>query len=447
MWADENSPIFLIELKAVILLEEKNINSQNEVDKEVEDLEESTPVESSKEESENKSKIKKTGKRSKLIAVSFGVIAIILISSLLSISIYRWLAPSPFEKLTEIDSLVRKYYSGDIDDKILDDALATAYMRAINDKYGFYKNTEDSVAVENSFEGNTTGIGVTVFNDEKNNSLTVFRVDEGSPAHKAGIKPYDMITAIDGKTVKEVGFSESVNSIKREIGQKAKITLLRGGKDLQLEITYEEFTRQCVYYEVIENYGYVCITAFNEATAIQFDKAYKFLTEQKVKGFIFDVRDNGGGTVDSVCKILDTLVGECDLITIVYADGSKKVSAKSDANKCDLPMVVLTNEATASASELFAANLRDMAKATLIGNNTYGKGVVQRTYFLKDKSCIRFTVGEFFPAGGKGFNGKGLAPDFEVSFTEEELQNRYTLGGSEPYIKKALERLALFYYK
>ena len=82
-------------------------------------------------------------------------------------------------------------------------------------------------------------------------------------------------------------------------------------------------------------------------------------------------------------------------------------------------MVVLTNEVTASASELFAANLRDMAKATLIGNNTYGKGVVQRTYFLKDESCVRFTVGEFFPAGGKGFNGKGLAPDFEVSFTEE----------------------------
>ena len=124
MWADENSPIFLIELKAVILLEEKNINSQNEVDKEVEALEESTSVEPSKEEAENKSKIKKTGKRAKLIAVSFGVIAIILISSLLSISIYRWLAPSPFEKLTEIDSLVRKYYSGDIDDKILDDALA-----------------------------------------------------------------------------------------------------------------------------------------------------------------------------------------------------------------------------------------------------------------------------------------------------------------------------------
>ena len=360
---------------------------------------------------------------------------------ILSVEVYKRLFPSPSEKLAQINSLVREYYSGEIDDAALDDALATAYMKAINDKYGFYKNAEDSVLVENSLEGNSSGIGVTVFNDEENGSLTVFRVDSKSPADKVGIKAGDMITAIDGKKVSEIGFTESVNSIRREIGQKAKITVMRDAKSIDFNVVYEDFIRQSVYYEVINDFGFICITAFNEATVAQFEQAYKDLAAQKVKGLVFDLRDNGGGTVDSVCKILDTLVGECDLITIVYADGSKKVSAKSNANKCDLPMAVLTNENTASASELFTANLKDMSKALVVGNNTYGKGVVQRTYFLSDGSCVRFTVGEFLPAGGVGFNKKGIAPDFEVSFTEEQAKKRYTLGKDDPYLKKAIEQL------
>lgn len=392
---------------------------------------------------ENNNQAVKTKKGFPTNTVSMILIFIIafISGSVFSFRLYKSLFTSPSAKLDQIDSLVRSYYSGEIDDTALDDALATAYMRAINDKYGFYRNAEDSVQVENSLEGNASGIGVTVFNDQENKALSVFRVDNGSPAAKSGIKIGDKIIAIDGKTVAETGFSESVEAIKRDIGQTAEITLLRDGKSLDLKVKYEDFVRQSVYYEVIDNYAYVCITAFNEATVGQFKQTYNTLINDKVEGIIFDLRDNGGGTVDSVCEILDILVAECDLITIKYADGSKEISHKSDAKRCELPMVVLTNEATASASELFSANLRDMAKALLIGNNTYGKGVVQRTYFLNDGSCIRFTVGEFLPAGGKGFNLKGLAPDFEVNFTEEQAENRYALGANDPYIQKAVEQL------
>ena len=372
------------------------------------------------------------------------VVTAVLVSATIAIRIYSYFVPAQVsDKLMQIDSLVREYYSGEIDEDALDDALANAYMYAIDDKYGFYRNAEDTVQVENSLEGNASGIGVTVFNDEENKALAVFRVDSGSPADKAGIKNGDKITAIDGKTVAETGFSESVESIKREIGQTAKITLLRDGKSLDINVKYEDFVRQSVYYELIDDYAFVCITAFNEATVGQFKQTYDMLIKDNAKGIIFDLRDNGGGTVDSVCEILDILVGECDLITIKYADGSKEISHKSDAKKCELPMVVLTNEATASAAELFSANLRDMAKSLLIGNNTYGKGVVQRTYFLSDGSCVRFTVGEFLPAGGKGFNEKGLAPDFEVNFTKEQSENRYALGKDDPYLKKAIEQLNL----
>ena len=377
----------------------------------------------------------------KVVCLVLAFLITVSASGIVAILIYKSNNPSFSSKLSEIDNLVRKYYSGEIDNRVLEDYLAAAYIKALDDKYGFYRNTEDAVAVENSFEGNTSGIGVTVFNDTYNNSLTVFRVDEASPAYKAGIKKGDKIIAIDGKTVEETGFEESVKSITREIGKTAKITLIRDKKTVETEVTYEDFVRQTVYYEIIDNYGYVVITAFNKATVTQFKEAYNDLLGKNIKGFIFDVRDNGGGTVDSSCEILDMLVGECDLITIKYADGSKKVSNKSDSKKCDLPMVVLTNGDTASAAELFAATLRDMAKSPLIGNTTYGKGVVQRTYFLSDDSCIRFTVGEFFPAGGEGFNAKGLTPDYEVNYTKEQSESKYTLGAEDPYIQKSVEVL------
>lgn len=390
------------------------------------------------EENKTEELYKKPSKRYNYIMI---LISSILISAVLAIKIYTCFVPKQVsDKLAQIDALVKEYYSGEVDEKVLEDTLASAYMYAINDKYGFYRNSEDTVQVENSLEGSTSGIGVTIFNDEENKALAIFRVDSGSPADKVGIKTGDKIIAIDGKTVEEIGFSESVEAIKREIGQTAKITLLRDGKKVDFNVKYEDFIRQSVYYEIIQNYAYVCITAFNEATVEQFKQTYDMLIKDKVKGIIFDVRDNGGGTVDSVCEILDILVGECDLITIKYANGSTEVSHKSDSKKCDLPMVVLTNDSTASAAELFSANLRDMAKSQLIGTNTYGKGVVQRTYFLSDGSCVRFTVGEFLPAGGKSFNEEGLSPDFEVDFTEEEAEKRYALGENDPYIKKAVEQ-------
>ena len=128
-------------------------------------------------------------------------------------------------------------------------------------------------------------------------------------------------------------------------------------------------------------------------------------------------------------------------MTTVYADGSKEVNATSDAQKTELPITVLVDGDTASAAELFAGAVRDSEKAVLIGNTTFGKGVVQRTYFLSDDSCVRFTVGEFLPPSGNSFNGKGLTPDYEVSFTDEQAKNPYILGNNDPYIKKAVEHL------
>lgn len=385
--------------------------------------------------------IKKSNNKAKIISVILAFLLTVTVTANLSIYLYKSFYPAPSQKLSEIDALVKKYYSGEVDEQALDNALASAYIKALDDKYGFYKSAEDAVAVSDSFEGNMQGIGVTVYYDEEKAALAVFRVDEDSPASKVGIKIGDLITAIDGKTVKQLGYTAAVKSIKREIGKTADITLLRGNKTLKIKVEYKDFTRQTVYAKKVLSYGYFCFTAFNEATFEQFEKAYFEFLKQDVKGLIFDMRGNGGGTVDSVCKVLDTLVGKCNIMTTVYADGSKEVNATSDAQKTELPITVLVDGDTASAAELFAAAVRDSEKAVLIGNTTFGKGVVQRTYFLSDDSCVRFTVGEFLPPSGNSFNGKGLTPDYEVSFTDEQAKNPYILGNNDPYIKKAVEHL------
>lgn len=392
------------------------------------------------EEKEYNTQISKT-KITKVVSVILAFLLTVTVTANLSIYIYKSFYPAPSQKLQEIDGLIKKYYSGDVDETKLDDVLAAAYIKALDDKYGFYKSAEDAEVVSNSLEGNAEGIGVTVYYDDEKGALAVFRVDNDSPAHKAGIKAGDFITTIDGKTVKDLGYNGSLKAIKREVGTTAEITVLRGEKTIKTKVEYKEFTLQTVYARKILDYGYICFTSFNEATFDQFEKAYFDLLKQGVKGLVFDMRGNGGGTVDSVCKVLDVLVGKCDIMTTIYADGSKEVNATSDSQKTELPITVLVDEETASAAELFAATVRDAEKAVLIGTTTYGKGVVQRTYFLSDDSCVRFTVGEFFPPSGKGFNNKGLTPDYEVTFTDEQAKNPYILGDDDPYIKKAVEHL------
>ena len=367
------------------------------------------------------------------------VISIVFGGSFLIVSNSK--ATKTAKKIIEIDRLIQKNYIDEIDYNKLDTTVLSAYMAAIEDKYAFYKSSEDAEAVSDSFDGNNSGIGVTVFFSDNKDALVVFRVDKDSPADKAGIKVGDNIVAVDGTTVKKLGYEKSVTSIRRELGETVLLTLLRDGKEKKINVTFSEFVRQSVYTEKYGDLGYMCFTAFNSATVAQFKQAISDFKEENVKGLIFDLRDNGGGTVDSVCKILDVLVGECNLMTTEYSDGERKVNYKSDKKDIDLPMTVLVNGDTASASELFTANLRHQKNAKIIGDTTYGKGVVQRTYFLKDNSCIRFTVGKFYSSDNKCYDKIGIAPDYEVSFSNEELKNRYTLGKKDPYISKAIEVL------
>ena len=385
---------------------------------------------------------KNRGRKVPLWVLFVSVILTAIISGFVLISVFSFGPIGRISlKLSEIDNLAKKYFLGEIDYNELDETILSGYFDGLDDKYSFYENKQGAEEINNSFKGNAVGIGVSIVYEEEGN-FYVFRINSGSPAEAAGLKVGDRIISIDGEPIKKLGYEKALKALRKDVGKTSKCEVLRGGEALKVTFVHKEFVKQSVYYHIInEKYGYICFTEFNEATVKQFEDAVSYLTERKVKGFVFDLRDNGGGMVDSVCEILDKLVGKCDLITVEYKNGDKKVLHTSDSNEIKLPMTVLINNKTASAAELFSATIRDMKKGKLIGGTTFGKGVMQRTYTLRDGSLARLTVAQFLPAGGESFNKVGIKPDFEVEFSKEQAENKYKLGDSDPYIVKAVEVL------
>lgn len=380
-----------------------------------------------------------TRRKAVLCAVIAAVTAIIFTLAVLWFYLSNSAFGQTLTKLYALNRLVQQNYTGSVSTEKLDEALLNAYVDTMDDKYGFYEGAKSAEAVADSFKGESYGVGITVLYEKANHCLFVYRVYEGGPAEQAGLKVGDRITAVDGQTVKELGYKKAVAAIKKQKNTAVTLTVLRGSQTVELKPVCGEFTEQAVFYRLIGQKAYIQITGFNDATVTQFEKALAFANTQKATGLVFDVRDNGGGTVDSAAKMLDLLLGECNIISVEYKNQPKKVLYRSNKEKTNLPMVVIANGETASAAELFTAALRDAGNAKIVGNTTYGKGVMQRTYFFNDGSCVRMTVAKFYPPGGVCFDQKGIDPDVTVTYTAEQQNNYHLLGDADPYIQAALK--------
>ena len=203
------------------------------------------------------------------------------------------------------------------------------------------------------------------------------------------IRDRDLIVSVDGEDVKSIGYLKAMEKVKGEAGTTVKLVVRRGGQDSEMEVSRKQMEIPTVEYRMEGQNGYIKISSFKEATIDQFNKAIDELTAQGAQGLIFDLRENSGGTLDSVSKMLDKLLPEGVIATKVKADGTSEVLAESDAVEINLPMVTIGNKNTASAAELFICALRDYDKAKLVGTTTYGKGVMQELHTLKDGSAIR----------------------------------------------------------
>lgn len=346
------------------------------------------------------------------------------------------LSDSRYFKLKQMDLFIKAFY-GNTDEQSIEDGIIRGYVDGLNDKYAGYFTAKENEERSNRLDGQAMGIGIIVVKHPKNDTIYVKHVYDNGPAAKAGIREKDEIIAIDGVLVTEQGYSESVDSIIREVGNTVNLTLLREGEELSISVKYSAFAAQTVFSKMMGDYGYIEITSFNAETIAQFENAVNSLVSKGAKGLIFDLRGNGGGTVESVTEMLDFLMPKGTIMTVKYADGRTQIYAESDENQIELPMAVLVDENTASASELFSATVRDFNKGVLIGTTTYGKGVMQSTFGFTDGSAAVFTIAEFFPHSGVSFNEKGLVPDIEVKLNDEQKENFHLLSDNEDPVKQA----------
>ncbi len=350
-----------------------------------------------------------------------------------------------YQKMDEIDKYVRTNYlnQNEVDDQALQDSIATGYLAGLGDKYAAYYTADSLKQKELDSKGVMVGIGVTASEDESG-YIKIISTYPDSPAEAAGILPQDLIVNVDGEDVKSIGYLKAMEKVKGEAGTTVKLVVRRGGQDSEMEVSRKQMEIPTVEYRMEGQNGYIKISSFKEATIDQFNKAIDELTAQGAQGLIFDLRENSGGTLDSVSKMLDKLLPEGVIATKVKADGTSEVLAESDAVEINLPMVTIGNKNTASAAELFICALRDYDKAKLVGTTTYGKGVMQELHTLKDGSAINLTTGYFNPPKSENFNNKGITPDFEVKLTEDQqklFDERALELENDPQFTKAVEVL------
>lgn len=350
-----------------------------------------------------------------------------------------------YEKFTEIRAYIEKYYVGNYSSEQAMEMALSGYILGMGDSWSHYLNKEQFTKYKNESSGNLTGIGVTVKYSSASDAIEVSDVYSNSPAGKAGIKPFDLITAVDSKKVSDIGYSAAVDMVRGEIGTKVKITILDPKTNISKDLTIkrDKFQPIVITSQMLNNnIGYIKISEFLSGSEKDFSAKLNKLIKDGATSLIFDVRFNPGGSVATVSDMLDKLVPEGDIISLKDKNG-KGSTLTSDKAEINLPMVVLTNEYSISAAEFFAATLKEYDKATIVGEKTTGKGYSQETIELKDGSGLILSTNTYYTSKGNNLAEKGITPDVPVSLTNEQKQNFSSLAGKDDtQLQKAIEILS-----
>lgn len=345
--------------------------------------------------------------------------------------------------LARFRSELEKKYIGEINDDELIDGAIKGYVAALGDPYTVYYTKEEMKEIMQETNGNYVGIGIYMTLDKEKNVITVIKPMEDSPAEKAGILPGDIIVKVDGEGYTGDQMEEASNRIKGESGTKVKLEILRGTETKEFEITRQKVLISHITTKVLEgNIGYIAISDFDGGCADEFENKYKKLQEQGIKKLIIDIRSNGGGIVDEAIDILDLITDKNStlLITTDKNNNEEITKAKKDPT-IKMPIVVLTNGYSASASEILAGALKDNKKATIVGTTTYGKGVIQELRQLTDGSGLKITTNEYFTPNYNAINKIGVTPDVEVDLSDEAKTKVNLTEKEDNQLQKAIEVL------
>ena len=346
-------------------------------------------------------------------------------------------------ELSKYRSIIDKYYLGEVNDEDLLEGAIRGYIDGLGDPYTEYISKEEMQEYMEDTLGNYVGIGIYMIKDEKTNRVKVLSPIKNSPAETAGIQPGDLIIAVNGKEYTGDEMTQMSNDIKGEEGTEVILTILRNNESLEIKVKREKIKVNPVESKVLENnIGYIAFTSFDETTAEDFKSKFEELQKQNIKSLIIDLRNNGGGLVDQAVDIAGYVLDKDSVVLYEVDKNENEVVEKTTTDPIiDMPIIILTNENTASASEILAGALKDFGKAKTVGIKTYGKGVIQEILSVKDGSGIKITTSEYQTPNRNKINKIGIEPDEKVELPNDVTSVLNVPEDKDTQLQKAIEML------
>ena len=349
-----------------------------------------------------------------------GALVVLLAGGVVSCSVFK---SEENQKMELLNSLIDRYYIGDVDETDLSEGVYKGYIEGLGDPYSVYYDEEETKQMSESLSGEFGGVGALMSQDRETGVITVLQVYDGSPAQEAGMRDGDTLYKVEGEEVTGEDLSDVVSKVKGEKGTQVTLTVLRAdtGDEEELTITRDTIEAQTVSHEMKENnVGYIRITEFDTVTYEQYKEALEDLGDQGMERLIVDLRSNPGGNLDTVCDILDLMLPEGLIVYTEDKNGEREEYTSDEENQFDKPLVVMMNGYSASASEIFAGDIQDYGLGQIVGTQSYGKGVVQSVFDLQDGTSVKLTIAEYFTPNGRSIDGEGITPDVEVEYQYDE---------------------------
>lgn len=321
------------------------------------------------------------------------------------------------DKAEILSSYINRFYLNDIDYGKMGDIIYKAMVSGLDDKYAAYYTKDEYKDISEKTKGEFCGIGAYISQGKNDNYLKVAGVVKGGPAQKAGIKKGDIIVEVDGENIQGKDSSYAVSKMKGKKGTNVSISVMRKGnkKPITFNIKREVIHDNTVSYKMLDNnIGYISVSAFETVTKKQFKSAIDCLEKKNEKGLIIDLRDNGGGLLDTALDMLDQILPKKLVVYTKDKNGVAEEYYTKDDKEIKIPIVILVNGNSASASEVFCGALRDYGKAKLLGTKTFGKGIVQSSFAFRDGTGLKFTTSKYYTPKGINIHGTGFEPDIKV---------------------------------
>lgn len=329
------------------------------------------------------------------------------------------------KKVNTIETLIEEmYYLEEVDEETMREGAYEGIVAALGDPYSVYYTPEEAEEIFAQSEGIYYGIGAYVQLDTVTGYGMITGTIKGTPAEEAGLRAGDIIYKVEGEDMYGLDLTQVVARIKGEEGTKVHITLVRDGEELEVDVERRKIESPTVEYSMLDDkMGYVQITEFDDVTVHQFSEALGSLKDNHAEGMILDLRANPGGNLYAVVDIADMLLGEGLIVYTEDKQGHKETYNSDAGMEIDIPIVILVDGNSASASEVLSGALKDHGKATLVGTTTFGKGIVQTIRTLRDGSAVKLTISAYYTPSGTNIHGTGIEPDVIVEFDGDAYYN------------------------